>query len=270
MKVTILAENNAVSPFEAEYGLSLLLEHGNLQLLFDTGAGTVLAGNCELMKKDLSSLDGIILSHGHSDHTGGLYLLAPTTVWHTPGITQPHYSRHPGKPVRTLTIPEHCINRLKQCQCKVVDTFTEILPDIFLTGAIPRLSGEDCGGPFFISPEQNEKDFITDESALLFDNGVLIHGCCHSGIINTMEHCRKNLPQIKINTIVGGLHLLHADSARLEATAAYLNSSGIKKLYLMHCTGENAIDFLKKNLKNIEITVPQGGNILYFNEGKTE
>lgn len=256
MKVTILAENNAVSPFESEHGLSLLLEQENLQLLFDTGAGTVLDGNCKLMKKDLSSLNGIILSHGHSDHTGGLYLLDPTTVWHTPGITQPHYSRHPGKPVRTLTIPEHCINRLKQCQCKVVDTFTEILPDIFLTGAIPRLSGEDCGGPFFSDADGNVRDDISDEQALLTKDGILIQGCCHAGIINTLEYCKQNVPEIKIHTVIGGLHLLLAPEERLRQTAEYLKKSGIKKLYLLHCTGENAIIHLRKALPEIEIFTP--------------
>ena len=72
MKLTILSENNAIPPFDAEHGLSMLLEYGGKKLLFDTGAGSVLPGNSEKMNIDLSSVDGVILSHGHRDHTGGL------------------------------------------------------------------------------------------------------------------------------------------------------------------------------------------------------
>ena len=204
--------------------------------------------NAEKLNIETKNIKYAFLSHGHCDHTGGLQFFSGE-IFCTSNIDTPHFSCHADKPVKNLTMPKASCNILAASAVHHIDSVQEILPGIFSTGKIQRQSIEDCGGPFFITPEQNEKDFITDESALLFDNGVLIHGCCHSGIINTMEHCRKNLPQIKINTIVGGLHLLHADSARLEATAAYLNSSGIKKLYLMHCTGENAIDFLKKKFE---------------------
>lgn len=256
MKLTILAENNAVPPFEAEHGLSMLLESENFRILFDTGAGTVLAENSRRMKLDFSALDGIILSHGHYDHTGGLHLLPACRIWHAPGITQPHFSHHLGKPVRTLTIPEKCVERLHQCQCHEIDSFAEILPGIFLTGSIPRVSGEDCGGPFFSDVAGTVKDHISDEQALLTADGVLIQGCCHAGVINTLEFCRKEHPEIKIHTIVGGLHLLAASEERLQKTAEFLRNYGIQKLYLLHCTGENAIAFLREQLPEIEIFTP--------------
>ncbi|MBQ9771806.1 MAG: MBL fold metallo-hydrolase [Lentisphaeria bacterium] len=256
MKLTILTENNAVPPFEAEHGLSMLLEQGEYQLLFDTGAGEVFAGNCSLMKKDFSDLNGIILSHGHMDHTGGLHILSPCTVWHAPGITQHHFSHHPGKPVRTLTMPERCIQRLQQCRCREISSFTEILPGIFLTGPIPRISGEDCGGPFFSDNEGMVKDDLSDEQALLTKDGILIQGCCHAGVINTLEYCRKEHPEITVHTVIGGLHLLLASEDRLKQTADYLRGSGIRTLYLLHCTGEHAIDFLRKQLPGIKIFTP--------------
>ena len=256
MKLTILTENNAVPPFEAEHGLSMLLEIENLRILFDTGAGAVLAENSRLMKLDFSALDGIILSHGHYDHTGGLHLLPACTVWHAPGITQPHFSHHPGKPVRNLTMPEKCLERLSQCQCHEINSFTEIVPGIFLTGPIPRVSVEDCGGPFFSDVAGTVKDCIADEQALLTAEGVLIQGCCHAGVINTLEFCRKAHPEIKVHTIVGGLHLLAASEERLKQTADYLKHYGIQKLYLLHCTGENSIAFLRKQLPGTAIFTP--------------
>ena len=106
--LTLLSENQAVPPLEAEHGLSILLEYADRKLLFDTGAGSVLPGNCRKLNVDLDHLDGIILSHGHNDHTGGLHHIPPVRVWHAPGITGERYSLHPGKPVRNLTMPECC------------------------------------------------------------------------------------------------------------------------------------------------------------------
>ena len=256
MKLTLLSENNSVPPFEAEHGLSILLEYGEKKLLFDTGAGSVLPGNAGKMNIDLSAIDGLILSHGHRDHTGGLAHLYPEKIWHAPGITQPHYSLHPGKPVRNLTMPEECIERMKQCPCQEIDSFTEILPGIFLTGLIPRISGEDCGGPFFIDPQRNTKDHILNEQALLLKEGILIQGCCHAGLINTLEFCKKEKPEIRIHTVIGGLHLLLASDQRLKQTSDYLQQTDIQKLYLLHCTGENAIIYLKENLQNVKILIP--------------
>lgn len=256
MKLTILSEDNAVPPFAAEHGLSMLLEYRGKKLLFDTGAGSVLSGNAGFMNLDLSAVDGVILSHGHRDHTGGLALIPPVTVWHAAGITMPHYSHHPGKPVRTLTMPEHCIRHLEKCQCREIRHFSEILPGIFLTGPIPRISGEDCGGPFFSDPEGIEKDLISNEQALLLQEGILIQGCCHAGIINTLEYCKKIHPEISIHTVIGGLHLLLASENRLKQTADYLKHTGIQTLYLLHCTGENAVDYLKNALPEIKILTP--------------
>jgi 7,8-dihydropterin-6-yl-methyl-4-(beta-D-ribofuranosyl)aminobenzene 5'-phosphate synthase len=134
-----------------------------------------------------------------------------------------------------------------------IDSFTEIFDGIFLTGTISRESGEDTGGPFFLDAQGDVVDTISDEQALLFASGVLVQGCCHSGIINTLEHCKKYRSDIAIHTIIGGLHLLNASQERLMQTAEYLNSYGIKKLYALHCTGQNAIEFLSEKCPTIEI-----------------
>ena len=70
----------------------------------------------------------------------------------------------------------------------------------------------------------------------------------NAGIINTVEHCKHNRPEINIRIIIGGLHLLHASKDRLKKTAEYLNSMNLEKLILLHCTGAEAADYLKKHL----------------------
>lgn len=153
-------------------------------------------------------------------------------------------------------MPENCLTFVR------INAFTEILPGMFATGPVPRHSGEDCGGPFYLDPEKKTPDAIEDEQALLLLEGVLIQGCCHSGIINTLEHCRKSMPDIEIHTVIGGLHLLLADEERLKQTADYLRKSSVKRLYLLHCTGENAIAYLRAALPDCAIATPVAGEVI--------
>lgn len=255
MKCTILVENRALPGLAAEHGLSLLIEHAGQRLLFDTGAGKALGQNLKSLNiNDLP--DHVLLSHGHNDHTGGIGSVADKIFFATDGIEKQRFSCHPGKPVRNLSMPENCLTFVR------INSFTEILPGMFATGPVPRLSGEDCGGPFYLDPEKKTPDTIEDEQALLLQEGVLIQGCCHAGIINTLEHCRKSMPDIEIHTIIGGLHLLLADEERLKQTADYLRKSGVKRLFLLHCTGENAIAYLRAALPDCAIATPVAGEVI--------
>ena len=155
-------------------------------------------------------------------------------------------------------MPHESQAALTKCRVHEIDAFTEIYPGILLTGPIPRESGEDCGGHFFSDEACTTPDSIPEEQALLLASGVLITGCCHAGIINTVEACRKTRPDIAIRTIVGGLHLRHASEERLERTAAYLASLNLDRLVLMHCTGENAVEYLRSHLTCETATLPVG------------
>ena len=99
---------------------------------------------------------------------------------------------------------------------------------------------------------------VPEEQSLLLASGVLVTGCCHAGIVNTVEACRRARPDVAIRSIVGGLHLRHANEERLERTASYLASLGLERLVLMHCTGENAVDYLRSRLACEVATLPVG------------
>lgn len=101
-------------------------------------------------------------------------------------------------------------------------------------------------------------NLIPEEQALLLASGILIAGCCHAGIINTVEACRRTRPNIAIRTIIGGLHLRHASKDRLERTISYLTSLDIERLVLMHCTGENAVEYLRSHLACEVAALPAG------------
>ena len=266
MSATIhcLVDTLAETGYMPEFGLSLFLETNGRRILFDTGAGEALIPNAARMGLDLNSATDIVLSHGHYDHTGGLAKLAPppqTPVYVGRDIVEPCWSLHDGGTKHRITMPPESQAVLSRCDVYEIKAFTEIYPGIFLTGPIPRESGEDCGGHFFSDEACTTPNPIPEEQALLLNSGVLITGCCHAGIINTVKACRKARPDIAIRTIIGGLHLRHASEERLERSAAFLASLNLERLILMHCTGENAAEYLRSRLSCEVATLPTGRSV---------
>lgn len=273
LDLTIISDNTAHAPFVPEHGLSLALEMeegGNL--LFDTGCGETFFPHLEELKKDLKAFTFLFLSHGHYDHTGALAPLlekAPhLKVLYGKGAEKERWSCHPGLPPKNISMPEDCRKALLEHPLKeALDSPLILENGLILTGPIPRETGEDTGGPFFLTEDKKEKDAISDETALLWEGGVLFQGCCHAGIGNTLSFCKKHFAGIPIHTVIGGLHLKNASQERLERTAAYLRESGIKRLILLHCTGETGMEYLKKALSSsLEILTPSAGESFTFRE----
>ena len=255
MRMKILMNDEAAPGWEAEHGLSLLFETTGATLLFDTGASPLVLENLRQMRIDPVQVTHLVLSHGHYDHTGGVAAVLPhlphAEVFYSTGLEQERFRQRDSEPPKVLTMPEECreaLERLPASRRHELTAVTPISDFAYLTGPIPRFSGETTGGRFSLDAAGTIPDEITDEQALLFTSGVLVTGCCHAGIINTVEYCKKHLPEVPISVIVGGLHLLNADQARLSQTAEDLKQLKLKRLILLHCTGSSAAEYLKHEL----------------------
>ena len=247
---TSLVDTRTTECCQPEFGLSLLIEAYGKRFLLDTGQGKTLQANASALGVDLSSLDAVVLSHGHYDHTGGLDALAPQCpVYAVKGVSAPCFSRRDDGVQHWISMPEEASRFLKKSDLRIIDDFTELFPGIFVTGPIPRTSGEDCGGHFFTDDTCTTPHAVPEEQSILLQDGILITGCCHAGVINTVEACRRARPDIPIRAIIGGLHLLHAGQKRLEQTAEYLSRLPLEQVVLMHCTGDEAGEFLQSRLK---------------------
>jgi 7,8-dihydropterin-6-yl-methyl-4-(beta-D-ribofuranosyl)aminobenzene 5'-phosphate synthase len=118
-----------------------------------------------------------------------------------------------------------------------------------LSGPIPRCTDfEDVGGPFFLDAGGSEPDPVSDDLAAWIRTAeglVVILGCCHAGLVNTVTHCREQSGENRIAAIIGGMHLGEAGPERLARTVAALAALRPALLVPCHCTGENAVAALQ-------------------------
>jgi 7,8-dihydropterin-6-yl-methyl-4-(beta-D-ribofuranosyl)aminobenzene 5'-phosphate synthase len=259
LAITLLVDNIACLPYIAEHGFSVMVEYQNQHILFDTGQSSALYANSHYLKTPLKEVDYLILSHGHYDHGGnlsGVVSLSPNLQFYAhPNCRSPRYSHHPNKPTRSIALTDAnlvAIESLNSSQVHWCEAPTQILPGLTLSGPIPRLNSfEDTGGHFSLDPLGHKIDLIPDDMAMWIettDGLVVICGCCHSGIVNTLEYIKSLHPEQTFNTLIGGLHLLNASKDRMEQTLSYLNTCHFKRIIPAHCTGEHSMELLHKSL----------------------
>ena len=247
LTITVLAENTAQGmELLGEHGLSLWIETPETCGLFDTGQGLALPHNAERLGVDLDCADAIIVSHGHYDHTSGLpHVLsrAPLArLFLHPSALVSRFSRREGAS-REIGMPQHVRDAVNERQTSTTWTRepTEIAADIFATGPIPRQSDfEDTGGPFFRDADGKTPDPIEDDQAMWVETPagvVVLLGCAHSGVINTLDYIRELTRRKPVRAIVGGMHLGSASEERVTRTIESLSQRNIEGMWPCHCSG---------------------------------
>jgi 7,8-dihydropterin-6-yl-methyl-4-(beta-D-ribofuranosyl)aminobenzene 5'-phosphate synthase len=270
VKRPAIQEGNTISrdTLMAEHGLSLLVTthtHGNAHsILLDTGHTQIgVPHNLKMLKRDLKDIEAIVMSHGHMDHTGGLYRLVEELPKPMDLVVHPwafHSPRMIQAPNGTLSyFPDTLIiDELESNGFRVHESETP-LPlaqgTILVTGQIDRTTPFEKGFPPAKTMRNGDlvSDAIDDDQALIVNlknrGLVVISGCAHAGIINTIQYARKLTGIDTIHAILGGFHLTGPYfQSILGDTAAALADMNPAVVVPMHCTGWQAINLIARTL----------------------
>ena len=245
-KITVLVENRAAArDVLAEHGLSLWIEHEGHNVLFDTGAGRAIRPNARARQIALDEAEAVVLSHGHYDHTGGLIQvleLASPPVYAHPAAFQPKFKQYTDGRVLQINrekVDEEHIRRLGS-EIRHVEQPTEIVEGLFATGPVPRETDfETPPADFFLDEACTVHDTLVDDQSLYFlteQGPIVLCGCAHSGVVNTLRYVAKLTGQAPYG-VFGGMHLLNSSRDVIDRTIREMQELGVVLYGPAHCTG---------------------------------
>jgi 7,8-dihydropterin-6-yl-methyl-4-(beta-D-ribofuranosyl)aminobenzene 5'-phosphate synthase len=249
LTITVLTDNyiGRGEGLLAEHGLSLLVEAENCKLLFDTGQSDVCLKNAALLDVDLGGLSTVVLSHGHYDHGGGLPALLDEPrrleVIAHPGAFASKYARRHGQQDRHIGLAYSTDDLIQRgAVVRLEPDAHEIGGGLIATGSIPRVTGFEKNDPhFWVKADGRwELDQFKDDQALVARTAeglVVMLGCAHSGVINTLRHAMMLTGDDRIRAVIGGLHLASASLERTENTVAALQQMNVGQVVPCHCSG---------------------------------
>lgn len=256
LRLTVLAEDSLSASKQnliAKHGLCILAEtkKPKVSLLMDTGpAPDIVIKNAETLGVDLKKIGAVFLSHGHYDHTGGLV-----------GIL-----KHVGKKVPVVAHSKVFDIKLALKPNLISIGFPSKISDVEAAGGEMVLarnpvtlakgvmtSGEVERGTLYEKVEgfwtvdggDFKEDTMPDDQSLIFNvegkGLVIVSGCAHSGIVNTMRQAQKVAGFNRICAVLGGFHLNKADDKRIESTVKEFLKVDPEFVGPCHCTGVKAI-----------------------------
>jgi 7,8-dihydropterin-6-yl-methyl-4-(beta-D-ribofuranosyl)aminobenzene 5'-phosphate synthase len=244
-----------------EWGFSALIEADGHRVLVDTGnhPETVIQ-NAKELGVDLSAVNDVVLTHNHHDHVGGLLTLRRELVKQNPSaLSRVHvakgifYSRPGAKGEMNQMIAIKREYEVTGGQFIEHDHAEEIFPGGWLTGPVPRVYPERNWSVTgrVKTPTGEVEDNIPEDQSLVINTAhglVLISGCGHAGIINTLTMARGEFPNQPVYAVLGGFHLLAATDSEVDWTADKLKE--FKTSYFMgaHCTGIDSVYRIRQRL----------------------
>lgn len=260
LKLTTLSENTAGSGIVlAELGLSILIETETVTILLDTGQSLSVSHNADILGVDLSKVDKIVLSHGHGDHTGGLRqvlqkMRKEVEIIAHPDIWAAKYNRRQGQPDRYIGIPfQRADLESLGARFKLSRQPIRLSDNIMTSGEVPMVTDFEAIDPHLCVKDGTDfrPDDLLDDQALIIKTRsglVVVLGCAHRGMINTLYHAQKLTGVKEIRLVIGGSHLIGASEERIWQTITALKELGVGRIGVSHCTGLPAAAIMAREL----------------------
>jgi 7,8-dihydropterin-6-yl-methyl-4-(beta-D-ribofuranosyl)aminobenzene 5'-phosphate synthase len=274
LRFTILVDDSpGAEDLRSEHGLSIWIEADHLRVLFDTGQGTTAMENARWLGLEPAEVDAVAISHGHSDHTGGLHgTLAACQKAHIflhPAALRERYSRSASGTVRAAGFPLGAgeLFAARKEYVHWTSTVTHLQPAVFMTGEIARsLPLESPGGRFFLDAECKTPDPLLDDQALAFETAagaIVFLGCSHAGVHNTLSSALRASRTGRLRAIVGGMHLSEASPEVVALLADEIQKLQPQLVCPCHCTGKAARDYLKERFPDAFFELRTGSTLTF-------
>jgi 7,8-dihydropterin-6-yl-methyl-4-(beta-D-ribofuranosyl)aminobenzene 5'-phosphate synthase len=271
----------------AEHGLSFFVKASCdkkvYSFMFDFGVdGEALMHNLRLLDLDPKTVSSLLLSHGHFDHYGGLptlvSYLSSSDVKGLPfycgeGAFTRRFSKRPGKE-ELIDLGEAKKEDISLvADLREIKGLKEFLPGCYAQGPIEMESEyEEIPDNLFVQRgKEKVRDDFKEEIAIFFvikgKGLVILSGCAHRGIVNTVRHIVKITGIQKVHAILGGFHLIHADEKRIITTIADLEAYSLDYVVPCHCTGFSARILFSELMKEKFIINTAGTEYIFKGHG---
>ena len=240
MKIVTLVENCVYGrKLQGEHGLSLYIETPSAKILFDTGQSDLFLQNARYLHVDLKEVDMLILSHGHSDHSGGLHAFLEYNQKATVYCKREALDRKfKGERENGMEHPD----KLDLTRFSFLTQQTEVAPGVFVLPELAITNPEDTHFDHFdvLRGGKLQPDQFEDELALVMredEKLVVLSACSHRGITNILQQVKHNFPGEPISHVIGGYHIHNAAPGKCSIIADYFQTMPQTKVGVCHCTG---------------------------------
>ncbi|AWR96760.1 MBL fold metallo-hydrolase [Acidianus sulfidivorans JP7] len=259
LKITVLSDNftsTIIPPLIGEWGFSAYIEADGIKILYDVGnSGLPVLYNSEKLNINLRDIDYLILSHGHSDHTGGLgnkelleKLKGKTLIAH-PNIIEKKFLNWNNK-LQYIGLP---ISK-EELETNFNVIFTkkplEFSSGIIFSGEIKRYENPELNSGLYRGGEEGvETDHLFDDAALFINTTkglVILTGCGHSNVLNIINYAKEVTNIRNVYAVLGGFHLLSSDPKYVNEVIGKLSSES-SKIGPSHCSGNLAKSLVSKD-----------------------
>lgn len=279
-----LAKDNVIATDTvlAEHGLCLLVrleaQGKTHSVLLDTGyCEKTVPHNLKYLDLTLDGVAAVVLSHGHMDHTGGLEAVLEMTgkgtrlIVHPDAFSDRSIALPTGDTIGFPGFPSRQI--LEGWGADVEENKAPLLiadDTVLVTGEVARTTAFEKGMPNALIKKNGgfEPDTFTDDQSLvvhLAGKGlVVISGCAHSGIINSVEYAKAITGQDQIHGVIGGFHLTGpAMAPNIAPTVERLARIPMQAICPMHCTGFEAIESIREQMPESFVRSSVGSTLTF-------